>query len=366
MRFIFLSYNYSPDIKSPEDWVNRINFYVGSLECLAQTNTVIRIDQINYEGNFTHNGVQYFCIKASGAKNYFPRKLNRFVKSLAPDIVVVSSFLFPLQVTQLRRCLGKNVKIIIQHHAERPYTGIKKFVQRQASRFVDAYIFASGEIGGDWLRRGNLIDEKKIYEIVGGTSVFSPVEKLVAKEKTGISGYPVFLWAGRLNKNKDPLTVVKAFLEFSKTHVTSKLYMIYQTTELLVDVKKLIAEIENNSSSVVLVGAIPHKEMSYWFSAADFLVSGSHYEGSGTVICEAMSCGCIPIVTDIPSFKAISAKGACGFLYEAGNENALLSVINDALRANVEQTKNKIINHFKQELSFEAIARKLQEIAAAL
>ena len=24
----------------------------------------------------------------------------------------------------------------------------------------------------------------------------------------------VFLWAGRLNKNKDPLTVVKAFLNF--------------------------------------------------------------------------------------------------------------------------------------------------------
>ena len=366
MRFIFLSYNYSPDIKSPKDWVDRINFYVGSLECLARTNTVIRVDQINYEGNFTHNGVQYFCVKASRTKNYFPRKLNRFVKSLTPDVVVVSSFLFPLQVIQLRHCLGKNVKIIIQHHAERPYTGIKKFVQRQASRFVDAYIFASGEIGGDWVQRGNLVDEKKIYEIVGGTSVFSPIEKLVAKKKTGVSGSPVFLWAGRLNRNKDPLTVVKAFLEFSKTHVTAKLYMIYQTTELLNDVKKLIAGDENNHSSVVLVGAIPHKEMSYWFSAIGFLVSGSHYEGSGTVICEAMSCGCIPIITDIPSFTTITRNGECGFLYEPGDENALLAAMNEALQTDYGQMQNKILNNFKLELSFEAIANKIEHLAATL
>jgi len=172
MRFVFLSYNYSPDINTPEAWVNRINFYVGSLECLSKTNTVIRVDQINYEGNFTHKGVQYFCVKARKKKNYFPRKLNRFVKSLVPDVVVVSSFLFPLQVIQLRFCLGKKIKIIVQHHAEKPYTGIRKLIQRQASRLVDAYIFASHEIGADWVERGNLRGAKKVHEIVGGTSVF--------------------------------------------------------------------------------------------------------------------------------------------------------------------------------------------------
>ena len=62
-------------------------------------------------------------------QNYFPRKLNRFVKKLKPDIVVVSSFLFPLQVIQLRSCLGHKVKIILQHHAEKPLSGIKKYIQ---------------------------------------------------------------------------------------------------------------------------------------------------------------------------------------------------------------------------------------------
>ncbi|MGH2565713.1 MAG: hypothetical protein ACRDE5_14450 [Ginsengibacter sp.] len=63
MRFVFLSYNYSANVKTPQDWLNRINFYVGSLEQLSKTNSVIRVDQIDYEGNFIHNGVQYFCVK---------------------------------------------------------------------------------------------------------------------------------------------------------------------------------------------------------------------------------------------------------------------------------------------------------------
>ena len=366
MRFVFVSYNYSPDINTPGDWINRINFYVGSLERLSKTNTVIRIDQINYEGDFIDNGVQYFCIKPKKKKNYFPRKLNRFVRSLAPDVVVVSSFLFPLQVIQLRLCLGKKIKIIVQHHAERPYTGIKKFLQRQASRFIDAYIFASYEIGADWAKRGNLINEKKIHEIVGGTSVFYPIEKSTAKQKTEVEGSIVFLWAGRFNANKDPLTVIKAFLKFAAIQPGVKLYMIYQTTELLNDVKSLIAENKNSKESIALVGPVQHSEMSYWLNSADFLVSGSHYEGSGTVICEAMSCSCIPVVTDIPSFRAITANGECALLYEAGSENALLSALKQTMTIDLEDMRNKILKHFKDELSFEAIARKLHEVAASL
>src|SRR6202035_2264339 len=151
MRIVFLSYNYSPDISSPQEWIERIKFYIGWSECLAKEHSVIRIDQINYQGNFIHNGIQYYCVNDGRKTNYFPRILNRFVKKLKPDVVVVSSFLFPLQVIQLRSCLGGKIKIILQHHAERPYSGIKKYIQRFASRRVDAFLFTSRETGTDWV-----------------------------------------------------------------------------------------------------------------------------------------------------------------------------------------------------------------------
>ena len=52
MRFVFVSYNYSPDIHSPQEWLNRVKIYVGSLECLSKKHTVMRVEQINYTGNF--------------------------------------------------------------------------------------------------------------------------------------------------------------------------------------------------------------------------------------------------------------------------------------------------------------------------
>lgn len=366
MRFVFLSYNYSSNINTPQDWVRRINFYVGSLECLSKTNTVIRIDQINYEGNFTHNGVQYFCVKSSGNKNYFPIKLHRFVKSLQPDAVIVSSFHFPIQVAQLRLLLGKKIKIIIQNHAEKPFTGIKKYLQRIADKYINAYFFAAHAIGTEWVNKGNIASKKKLHEIIEVSSVFYPIDKIIARLKTHVTGDPVFLWAGRLNENKDPLTVVNAFLKFLQFQPTAQLYMIYQTTELLSAINILLNDKNSIGGAVILVGEVRHDEMLYWLNSADFIISGSHYEACGTVICEAMSCGCVPVVTNIPSFKTITANGECGLLYEAGNENALLSALRQTTKIDLEDMRNKTLKHFKDELSFEAIANKIQTVIVSL
>ena len=366
MRFVFVSYNYSPDIHSPQEWLSRVKIYVGSLEFLSKKHTVIRVEQINYTGNFSHNGVQYYCANYGKKKNYFPRKLNGFVKTLQPDVVIVSGLHFPLQVIQLRLRLGKKVKIIAQNHAEKPFSGIKKYLQRMADKYINAYFFASHAIGSEWVSKGNLASEKKIHEIMEVSSVFYPVDKIFAKSKTQVKGDPVFLWAGRLNENKDPLTVVNAFLKFLQFQPKAHLYMIYQTAELLPGLKILINEEKNNCNAVVLVGEVQHNEMLYWFNGADFIISGSHYEGSGTAICEAMSCGCVPVVTDIFSFRAITANGDCGLLYKAGNENALLSALMQTMQMDIQEKRNKTLEHFKNELSFEAIAAKIQEVAASL
>ena len=366
MRFVFVSYNYSPDISSPEEWLNRLKIYVGSLECLSKVHAVMRVEQINYKGNFWHNGVRYYCAGHGKKKNYFPGKLNAFVKSLRPDVVIVSGLYFPLQVIQLRLRLGKKVKIIAQNHGEKPFTGIKKYLQRVADKCIDAYFFTSHASGAEWVAKGNLGSEKKIHEIMEVSSVFHPVDKIFARSKTQTGGDPVFLWAGRLNKNKDPLTVVNAFVKFLQFQPTAHLYMIYQTAELLPELQLLINTGKDNCKAVTLVGAMAHQEMQYWFSSADFIISGSHHEGSGTAICEAMSCGCVPIVTDIPSFRFMTANGECGLLYKAGNENALLDALMQTIQMNTEEKRKRTLEHFKNVLSFEAISRRIQEVVSSL
>ncbi|MDB5062923.1 MAG: glycosyltransferase family 4 protein, partial [Mucilaginibacter sp.] len=111
---------------------------------------------------------------------------------------------------------------------------------------------------------------------------------------------------------------------------------------------------------------VAHHDLLYWFNSADFIVSGSHYEGSGAAVCEAMSCGCVPIVTDILSFRMITDSGKCGILYEPGNEKALLSALRQTLEMDREVKRKLTLQYFKTHLSFEAIAQKIQCIVTSL
>ena len=364
MKFVFVSYNYSPDISSPERWIDRIKIYVTSLEKLAKQHTVIRVEQINFEGSWEHNNIQYHFVNYGKKKLYFPWRLHRFVKSLKPDVVVVHGLHYPLQLIQLHIKLGKKAKLIAQNHAEKPFTGIKKYLQRVADYYVDAYFFASRAMGEDWVNKGNLGSSKKIHEVMEVSSLFYPVERKLAQSKTNAEGSPCFLWVGRLDKNKDPLTVIKTFLQFLKSQPAARLYMIYHTSELLPEIVDILGPAMNNS--VILIGKVPHEEMLYWYNSADFIISGSHYEGSGTAVCEAMSCGCIPIVTNIFSFQAITGNGKCGLLYEAGNEKKLLSALMQTKDMDIKKNQNDTIKQFRENLSFDAIAQRIQEIAASL
>jgi glycosyltransferase involved in cell wall biosynthesis len=364
MKFIFTSYVYSYEYNDPVEWLGRIKFYTGILDALViKQHEVISIEQIDYEGEYKHNGVHYYFKRFK--RGLFPFKLHRFIKSQNPDVVVIQSLHFPLQVIQLRLLLGKKTKIIIQNHAEIPFTGLKKHIQKLADRFTDAYLFASHAMGAEWIEKGNLSSIHKIHEVMEVSSVFAPMERSVAIEKTKVTGEPVFLWVGRLNDNKAPLTVVKAFLQFASIQPKARLNMIYHTYELLQQIQKEL-DASPNGKAIKLIGKLPHNELQYWFNSADIFISGSYHEGAGTAVCEAMSCGCMPLVTDINSFRMMTDNGRCGILYEAGNEAALLSALIQTQEMDIAQKQKDSLEYFRSNLSFEAIAKRIEEVALSI
>ena len=236
MKIVFTSYISSPEYYDPESWLKRIKAYNGILESLSKTHTVISFERINYEGLYEQNGVQYHFINSKENKTLIPGRMHQQIKMLQPDIVVVHGLHFPLQVIQLRSMLGKKVKIIVQHHAEKPFSGFKKTLQQWADRCIDAYLFTSYEMGMDW--KEIITDKKKIIEVMEASSVFQPMPKDFALSKTKVLAQPGFLWVGRLDANKDPLTVVSAFLQFTKKQSQARLYMIYHTDELKHEIEK--------------------------------------------------------------------------------------------------------------------------------
>ncbi|MEP6846605.1 MAG: glycosyltransferase family 4 protein, partial [Panacibacter sp.] len=217
----------------------------------------------------------------------------------------------------------------------------------------------------EWVKQNVIAHRRKIWGIMEASSFFQPSDKFPAKKRTGAMGSVVYLFVGRLDKNKDPLTVIKAFLQFRQNSADVRLYLIYHTIELLEEIRQLLIN-EKYGNSIVLVGEVFHDDMAFWYNSADFIISGSHYEGSGVAVCEAMSCGCIPILTDILSFKKISANGHCGLLYEPGNTNALLSALLESQQMNIEEERQKVLEQFARDLSFEAIAAQIDARISSL
>jgi glycosyltransferase involved in cell wall biosynthesis len=361
MKILSTSYTNTPGFNDPVQWLDRIDFYTGILEALAKDHEVESIEQISYTGELEREGVKYHFLDLKKSKNYFPQRLHGFIKKRKPDVVLVNGFIFPLQVMQLRMALGKAVKIIILHRGEKPCSGIKGSLQKMADQMINAYLFSSAEFGKVWIRAGNMSDQQKIHEVIQASSVFKPGNRTIARSELQVKGSPLFLWVGRLNENKDPRTVVKAFLKFLKLQPAAKLYMIYQTEELLPEIRSLLQQ-EEAPGAIALVGKVPHDELQNWYNAADFIISGSHHEGSGIGVCEAMSCGCVPVVTDIISFRAMTGNGKCGMRYEPGNEAGLLNALLQANEMDMEAERQRTLQQFNEELSFEAIAKKIKNV----
>jgi glycosyltransferase involved in cell wall biosynthesis len=357
MKIVTTSYINTAEYTEPLSWLDRINFHTGTLAQLAKHHEVISIEQINFTGRLLHNNVHYHFLNFRKPKLYIPTSLHRHINSLRPDVVWVHGLHFPLQVMQLRRSLHKQTKIIVQHHAEKMLTGWRKSMQKQADACINRYLFTSLEMGREWVLKGIIANEEKISEVMEASSVFNARN---FPERTR-SSHPIFLWVGRLDQNKDPLTVVKAFCRFLHTCSSARLYMIFQEDKLLPEVRNLIAQ-EGQSENIQLVGKVPHNKLETWYQKADFFLSGSHYEGSGIAVCEAMSCGCIPILTSIPSFSKMTCMGTCGLLYSPGNAEELYACLKAALELNIEKERAKVLKHFKNELSFEAIAGKINEV----
>ena len=75
-----------------------------------------------------------------------------------------------------------------------------------------------------------------------------------------------------------------------------------------------------------------------------------------------MACGVIPVVTDIPSFRALTSSGTFGVLFPEGDDRSLAEQTLAISRADIPNRRLAICQHFERALSFPALARQLDAI----
>jgi glycosyltransferase involved in cell wall biosynthesis len=156
------------------------------------------------------------------------------------------------------------------------------------------------------------------------------------------------------------MTALRGFALIAASQPEAHLYLHYLSDELLPDLQAWVTAHPALDGRVHFGGRVPFERMQAIYSSADFLLQASHREFSGCAVLDAMACGVIPVVTDIPSFRVMTGDGRVGVLFAAGDAESLarqvLAITPDAMAAQSAAVRARFDEHF----SFPALAERLE------
>jgi glycosyltransferase involved in cell wall biosynthesis len=369
LHVVFLSYWYEANASTPEDLLEAYPTLTGWVDALHREGaTVTVLQRFHWRGEFQRNGVNFIFhpdrygpqLRGWQIPWSFHRAISKVRSSsdAEPLVIHLDGLIFPLQLRALRTLLPAEFPIAVQHHAEKPWQGPRRHLQRWGLRAADGFFFAASDLALSWIDQGMILGRQPVYQIMEGSTQFRREDRETARARTSMTGDPVMLWVGRLIALKDPLTVLKGFHLVLEQMPGARLYMVYGSDDLLPEVRACIADSPLLSASVTLCGSLPHAALETIYNSADYFVLGSHYEGSGYSLAEALACGVVPVVTDIASFRAMTDNGSIGACWPPGDAGAFAAAFLRVAERPVQALSDEAVHFFENHLSFPAIARK--------
>jgi glycosyltransferase involved in cell wall biosynthesis len=259
--------------------------------------------------------------------------------------------------------------VVVQDHAsgDPPKRNpLVNAIRRRLMRGTDGFLFSVIEQAAPWRQCGFIAVDQRVHAVMEASTDLRPLPRAAARAASGVTGAPAVLWVGRLNANKDPVTVIDAFERFAGAVPGATLTMVYQETDLLATVRARVQAAPLLSDRVRLVGEVARARIAAYFSAADLFVVGSHHEGSGYAVIEALACGAIPVVTTIPTFRALTGEGAIGALWQAGDVDACARALTEISARDLAIERHRVIDHFQRELTWSALGARAIAIYGAI
>jgi len=328
--------------------------------------TVSVVQRFHTSGTIERDGVGYEFVKDTEPPWLSTRAAPKsFIEAIArhsPEAVHVHGLIFPQLIAGIRAAVGSRTAIVAQHHGgEFPIrgSGIVGIFQRQRWRnglaAADALSFTAADQAAPW-RAAGVLANQRIIEIVESGTTMRAVARERARTAIGVEGDPLILWVGRLTTNKDPLAVLDGLELALPQLAAARVVMVFGDDTLLPDVESRVRGSAVLASRVTLSGRVARDEMPNYYSAADLFVSGSHSEGSGYALVEAMAAGLVPVVTDIPSFHAIA--GETGARWAPGDAAALSQALVTVASSDREALTRAVRARYSLALNWDAIAAR--------
>ncbi|MEM7103596.1 MAG: glycosyltransferase family 4 protein [Bacteroidota bacterium] len=364
----FIVHEYLEEISDPDNLLNALYSLTDWAEALVQQGCKISaILRFTKAARVNRNGVDYyFYADEFGPALKFwqiPRQLHKQVAGLQPDIIHCHNFNKVLQHRHLFSLT--KVPVVIQNHAETPKYSVRNYIQKRVFRNVALAFFSAEGQEKVWLHKG-IFKPDQVRFVMEASVKFKRTDRDIARQESGMNGQPVCLWVGNLNANKDPLTILEGFNRVLPDYPGAKLYMIYKFDNMINEVETYLGNNPEIVKSVFLLGPKKRNDLPEYYNSADYFLLGSHKEGSGYAVLEALACGCIPVITKIPSFIKMTGDGTVGKLWPPGDVDAFEIALRTTLNQDQKQASESCLNFFKKHLSYEVIAKQMVEYYRSL
>lgn len=174
---------------------------------------------------------------------------------------------------------------------------------------------------------------------------FFPIEnkqRLSLKEKLGLPlDKRIIVSSGRIEKEKHYEELIDWFIHNNRNNV---LLLILGNGSRLNKCQEMIGKTDR----VMLPGRVSNVDE--YLKCADYYISYSESEGMSMAVCEGISCGLLPVLSDIPSHRDVGeAIGGLFFKTPADIDMTALQ--------NVQVDKDKLHAYIRQHFSIESMSQ---------
>jgi glycosyltransferase involved in cell wall biosynthesis len=373
MHIVQVSCAYDGDLTRPEALLARYDTLGAWSEALLAAGAIRAtvVQRFGRDEEVERNGVRFLFRRDGGRP--FPRpwarlpRLARAVAETGPDVVHVNGLVSPGAIRGLRGALRAPARLVVQDHASAgpPRDAARRALWRSGLRAADAFLFTAREQAEPWRTAGLIGPDQAVLEVPEASRTVLPRPRDQARVESRLKGEPAVVWIGHLDANKDPMTVLEGFAQALAELPRAFLTLVYRGDALRAALEARLAADPALAARVELRGAVEPRGVATLLSAADVFVLGSHKEGSGYALLEAIACGAAPVVTDIPAHRALTGGGRLGcpsdvppLLWKVGDPVAFRDALVRVCRGRLDLVRAAVRAHFERELCWPAVGRR--------
>ncbi|PPD58702.1 glycosyltransferase [Dehalogenimonas etheniformans] len=214
----------------------------------------------------------------------------------------------------------------------------------------------------DTILRHHGCDESKISVVPCGVDpdLFRPIDRRQARMTLGFHDKPLVLFVGRLDKLKgiDQLIEAMSLVEVPDCRLVVIGGDEYSRAAL--ERLKTLADILRISDRVEFIGAVPQRELPWYYASADVVAVPSYSETFGMVALEAVSSGTPVVSTDVGAASLIIKEGFSGSVVSGNEPSALAPALTKWLE-NCNTDKNKLHDSVTG-FGWNAVAERMENV----